>query len=265
MDPGSLLCNLGLCSLIIKHTRKAVHISLSNISSYVVLVKKEAPPKVKNYLHDLVETTLPVSIDRLLELRSLERRAMRTTVGKDEIRLTEEDEILEQLDQDRDAYIMDFMETWRNQAAVPPSVAATRTQRPDLVYPTRAFSGKRIERASRTRGDGTSKKRSYKSEKRREQRRREVKEIRLGQRDTKRKYREADKGRKYPRRDVDETYHQRELDEELDFSSGSSEAPSIRENTRSPWSRLSDYSDSSYDEGFKCFTNLYFLSKFHFN
>lgn len=203
----------------------------------------------------MVETTLPVSIDRLVELRNLERRAMRTTVGKDEIRLTEEDKILEQLDQDRDAYIMDFMETWRNQAAVPPSVAATRTHRPDLVYPSRTFSRKRGERTSRTRGDGTSIKRSYKSEKQREQRRREVQKRILGERDTGRKYREADKGRKYRRRDRDETYHQRELDEELDFSSGSSEAPSIRKNTRSPWSRLSDYSDSSYDEGFKCFIN----------
>ena len=203
---------------------------------------KEAPPEVKNYLSDMVETTLPVNIDQLIALRQNERRTRRSIANQGEIEITEEDKILEELNQDRDAYILDFMQTWRNETVAPPVVEATRRERPDLVYPE-------IRRRIR--------KRKSEKRKRREQRRKMIddKGRSHNHRGEDRKYR-----RRYHQKDGDEAYHQRELDE-LDFSSGSSEAASVRENTPSPWSRISDYSDSSYyDEGLESF--LFFLTIF---
>ena len=214
----------------------------------------EVPEAVKELMRKSVEaeTNLPVNIDNLIAMRYLERRARRSLAGTD--CPYEEDEALDQLDQDSEGYMMDFMmQMWGDQSVESQPRTPQQTGGPEARY-TSGVSGKDVSTTDRKRG--------YKTEKRRDKRRRRDAEkerrrrtmhgretLELGKTKTTRYYRkrvaetEADGCRKQP-----VTHrHQGELHELLS-SSDTSEA-GFREQTASPWSRISEYSDSTYDEG----------------
>ena len=195
------------------------------------------------------ETNLPMNIDNLIAMRYLERRARRSLAGTDGP--VEEDEALEQLDQDNEGYMMDFiMQMWGDQSVAPQPRALQATERSEAKY-TSEISRKEV--------GTTDRELSYKSEKREEKKKRRAIEkerrrrtmhgyetLELGKTEATRYYRkreeEADHYQEQP-----VTQHQREL-HKLHSSSDTSEA-GFREQTASPWSRISEYSDSSYDEG----------------
>ena len=213
----------------------------------------EVPEAVKELMRKSVEaeTNLPVNIDNLIAMRFLERRARRSLAGTDGP--YEEDEALDQLDQDSEGYVMDFMmQMWGDQSVESQPRTPQQRDRPEARY-TSDVSEKDVGTTDRKRG--------YKSEKRQDKKRRDVEKERrrrtmhgsetleLGKTEAARYYRkrvaeaEADGCRKQPVTH----HHQGELHELLS-SSDTSEA-GFREQTASPWSRISEYSDSTYDEG----------------
>ena len=194
------------------------------------------------------ETNLPVNIDNLIAMRYLERRARRSLAGTDDP--FEEDEVLEQLDQDSEGYMMGFiMQMWGDKSVKPQPRAPQQTDRPET---------RRTSEISRKDDGTTDRKRGYKSEKRQDKKRRKVEKERrrrtmhgsetleLAKIETKRYHKkrveEADRGQEQPA-----TCHQGEL-YEIHSSSDTGEV-GFREQTASPWSRISEYSDSTYDEG----------------
>ena len=212
----------------------------------------EVPEAVKELMRKSVEaeTNLPVNIDNLIAMRYLERRARRSLAGTDGP--YEEDEALDQLDQDSEGYMMDFMmQMWGDQSMESQPRTPQQRDRPEARY-TSDVSGKDVST--------TDSKRGHKSEKRRDKKRRRDAEkerkrltmhetLELGKTEGTRYYRkrvaeaEADGCRKQP-----VTHHHKGELHELLSSSDTSEA-GFREQTASPWSRISEYSDSTYDEG----------------
>ena len=211
----------------------------------------EVPEAVKELMRKSVEaeTNLPVNIDNLIAMRYLERRARRSLAGTDGP--YEEDEALDQLDQDSEGYMMDFMmQMWGDQSVESQPRTPQQRERSEARY-TSDVSGKDVSTTDRKRG--------YKSEKRQDKKRRRrdaekerrrlpmhrSETLELGKTEATRYYRkrvaeaEADGCPKQPA-----THHQGELHS----SSDTSEA-GFREQTASPWSRISEYSDSTYDEG----------------
>ena len=200
------------------------------------------------------ETNLPMNIDNLIAMRYLERRARRSLAGTDGP--YEEDEALDQLDQDSEGYMMDFMmQMWGGQSVEAQSGTPQHRERPEA----RMQLGCRVKDVVST----TDRKRGYKAEKGQDKKRRKRdaekgrrrltmhgrETLELGRSEGKRYYKkraaeaETDRCRKQPVTHP----HQGEV-HELRSSSDTSEA-GFREQTASPWSRISDYSDSTYDEG----------------
>ena len=184
----------------------------------------------------MVETALPVNIDQLLSLRNLERRARRRVVGSD---ATEEEDVLDQLDKDREGYVKEFLQTRHDQTVVPHPVAATNVPQP-----------KHTSGTTRGHADGTSGECTDKLTEQQVQKKRPVVdgERKLHQGDKEEKYRLGDEAVECYQRDEETTYHQREP-WEVDCASGMAAGLPTRENTSSPWSKLSEFNDSAADEG----------------
>ena len=216
----------------------------------------EVPEAVKEAMRKTVEaeTNLPMNIDNLIAMRYLERRARRSLAGTDGP--YEEDEALDQLDQDSEGYMMDFMmQMWGGQSVEPQSRTSQQRERREARYTSDVGGKDVVSTTDRKRGPKTEKRQNKKRRKRdaeKERRRltmhgRET--LELGKTDVNRYYKkhatEAERDRCW-KQPVTHP-HQGEL-HELRSSSDTSEA-GFREQTASPWSRISDYSDSTYDEG----------------